>query len=328
MTARACVYTALVGGYEALNEQPAARGSDLDFVCLTDDPALASDTWRMVRVEPSWPTDHVRTARQLKILGHPAVDRYERSIWIDNSVVLRRDPSFLLDEVHRVPLAMLGHWERRSVLEEFEAVLDLGYDDPGRVREQLNAYALDAPEVLDEAPYATTVLVRRRSASVAGAMRLWMDQVLRYSRRDQLSVNYVLRRTGLAVGRMEGDPRNDDWAAWPCTPGRSRSRGHRAPGALAVPPVALVDGLCRREADVARQLATVTRELELLRAELRARQDVEAEAAARAGSRLDEVARQVADRDARIRDLQASRSWRLTEPLRSLGALARRGLGT
>jgi hypothetical protein len=333
VTGAACVYTALVGGYEHLNEQPAARGSSLDFVCLTDDETLTSETWRVVHVPPAFPADPVRSARALKILGHPEVDRYERTVWADNSVVLRRDPAFLLASVDRTPFALPGHWERRSVQDEFGAVLDLGYDDEARVHEQLNAYLLEDPDLLTEVPHATTVLVRRRCPEVAAAMRLWMDQVLRYSRRDQLSVDYVLRRTGLAATTIEVDLRDADWAAWPCTPGRSRTRGFRTPGALTVPPVEAAGELRRRELASAQHLEQVTRERDLLRAEAEAWSLVHATAAAAPAApptddcapHLDALARHAEGLAQELRELRASRSWRMTRPVRALADRVRAG---
>jgi redox-sensitive bicupin YhaK (pirin superfamily) len=47
-----CVYTTLVGGYEELNEQPIAQSSSIPFICLTDDPALTSNTWQIRRYPP------------------------------------------------------------------------------------------------------------------------------------------------------------------------------------------------------------------------------------------------------------------------------------
>lgn len=317
MTAAACVYTALVGGYERLNEQPVARASSLEFVCLTDDESLTSETWRMVHVPAAWPADPVRSSRALKILGHPEVDRYERSVWMDNSVVLRRDPAFLLGLVDGAPLGLIAHWERDSLLEEFDAVLHLGLDDPARVHEQLNAYLLEEPRLLEERPYATTVLVRRRCPEVDATMRLWIDHVLRYSRRDQLSLNYALRRSGVAVARVEDDLRHADWAAWPRTPERSRTRGLRAPGALCVPPMALVAEQRRRELDAARRLEEVARERDLLRAEAEAWSQVEAESPT-SDNPSDELTLRADRLDRQVRELQASRSWRVTAPMRAL----------
>src|SRR5688572_10939275 len=57
----ACVYTTLIGGYEPLNEQPVAASSRVPFVCLTDDPNLASDTWQIRHVTPLFGMDPVRS---------------------------------------------------------------------------------------------------------------------------------------------------------------------------------------------------------------------------------------------------------------------------
>ena len=65
---RRCVYTCLIGDYERLNEQPVAANSSLDFVCFTDAPGLTSESWRIVPVIPTFPLDHVRSQRLLKIL--------------------------------------------------------------------------------------------------------------------------------------------------------------------------------------------------------------------------------------------------------------------
>ena len=89
---RICVYTYLLGSYDQLLDQAVAADSDADFICFTDDPELASDTWRIEHVEPRYPTDIVRSARSLKILGHPALDEYDVTLCIDASVLLRPAP--------------------------------------------------------------------------------------------------------------------------------------------------------------------------------------------------------------------------------------------
>ena len=60
MAAKFCVYTVLLGNYEDFNEQPVAKDSAIDFFCFTDDPALQSSTWKLIRVEPILPMDHAR----------------------------------------------------------------------------------------------------------------------------------------------------------------------------------------------------------------------------------------------------------------------------
>ena len=323
MTGSACVYTALIGSYEALNEQPVATSSDLDFICFTDDPDLVSDTWTVVPVTPAWPTDLVRSSRALKILGHPELAGYERTVWVDNSAIFLRDPGFLLEHVDHPPFALLDHWDRQDVFEEFATVLHLGLEDPHRLYEQLNAYALVRPETLKEKPYATTIMVRRGSEVLDRAMRLWMDHVLRYSRRDQLSINCILMETGLPTERLFADPRNSDWVSWPHAINRDRNRELGRPSLLAMPPLALADEIRRWGLQIEEQLGGVSRERDILRAEIQATAELHAGDVARWEQCVHQLSRLVSAQEQTIAGLRSSTSWRATRFLRALGDLVR-----
>lgn len=194
-TPRRVVYTALFGGYEELQEQPtAAAGDGTDYLCFTDQPGLVSSTWTVVHVEAPFPDDPVRSARLVKITGHARLAGYDQWLWVDNRVVLRTPPSTLLDawlgDDHQ--LAMPLHDHRASVGDEFAVILRSGFDSPARVREQRWTYRHHAPGVIGEQPVWTAIIARRNTAEVAARMDAWLWEVLRFSRRDQLSVNRVL----------------------------------------------------------------------------------------------------------------------------------------
>lgn len=218
------MYTAMMGGYESLNEQPTAVSSGIPFICLTDDPDLRSDTWRVEVIEPPRPSDSIRSARAVKILGHPIVDEFDLTLWIDNTVLLRTDPHHLLDEwLSEVDVAIPGHSFRERLADEFEAVVLAGLDDPARVYEQAWAYLQDRPALLEEPPLWTGIMARRRSAEVELFQRRWFDDVLRYSLRDQLSVSAALARTaGLAWRRIELDNHASAMHQWPLATQRDR----------------------------------------------------------------------------------------------------------
>lgn len=195
-----CVYTVLLGGYDALLEQPVARDSDADFICFTDAADLRSDTWDLQPVTPFLPQDIHRSSREFKILGHPRLDEYDVTVCVDASVLLRSRPETIVSELLRdeVDMALLTHSFRETVLDEFDEVVRLNYDDRARVYEQLTDYAVYHPDALSAKPLWGGMLVRRRNERVSTAMRVWFDQVLRYSRRDQLSLPYALQNSGLA----------------------------------------------------------------------------------------------------------------------------------
>lgn len=192
---KSVVYTALIGSYEVLQEQPVGLKSRAEFICFTDNPSLKSTTWTIRVIDDPQLIDQVRTARRLKIVRPVEVQLFERSLWIDNRVILKVDPDEILDQwlAGSVQIAMPLHDHRDRVRDEFAQVLRAGLDDPRRVRRQLSHYDDYFGETLTQAPLWTALIARRRSLSVEHFERVWWDQVAVFSRRDQLSVRVALR---------------------------------------------------------------------------------------------------------------------------------------
>lgn len=219
---RACVYTVLTSGYEVLNEQPVAAGSTLPFICFTDDPTLASATWRMRPVQPIFGFDGHRSQRDLKIRCHLQLPEFDASLYIDNSVLLREPPERLFEAFDAASgMAVPLHSFHDTVLDEFLAVAEGRYDDQGRIFEQLNHYLVDCPGILDEKPYWTAILLRdHRNPRVRAALEIWAAHVLRYSLRDQLSANLAFRQAGLTPQPLAIDNRSSPYHSWPHAVGR------------------------------------------------------------------------------------------------------------
>ena len=263
-TGRACVYTCLIGGYEALNEQPMAAASGLDFICFTDDPALTSASWQMRPYRPAFPLDPVRSQRMAKLSPHELLPDYDLSLYIDNSVILTAPPEeviarYLGDDV---AVAMPGHSFRASVRDEFMEVLRMGLDDGARVLEQLNHYMMSDPSVMEAVPFWSAIMLRRHNdPKVIAAMRLWLAQVLRYSRRDQLSGTYALARAGLQVARFELDNLGSWFHRWPVTPARDRDAFPFSPILSQLPAAVLADDWRRARAALEARIGELEAEL-------------------------------------------------------------------
>jgi hypothetical protein len=222
---RRAVYRALIGGYELLREEGVARDSDLPFICFTDDPTLTSETWQIEVVERRLPMDATRSSRALKILGHPLLDEFDETLWVDNTVALKVAPDALFDEwLGEADVAAPLHSFRASVLAEAEAVIDSGLDDFARVYEQMAHYLSTGGDVLEQNPHWTGMLARRRTPASAAAMTTWWEHVLRYSRRDQLSFLASMRSTGVELRSLPLDNHDSAWHDWPCASGRDHRR--------------------------------------------------------------------------------------------------------
>jgi hypothetical protein len=128
-------------------------------------------------------------------------------------------------------------------------------------------------------------------------MQLWYDHILRYSRRDQLSINFVLGVLGLAVNGLDIDNMSSPWHQWPVRVEKKWDLAQdRLANALRIP-----------QAELGR--------LENLTAKLQA--EVESLTAGL------EPALERQRESVRL-DFQSSWSWRITKPLRALAQLFRR----
>jgi hypothetical protein len=227
---RRAIYTALIGGYERPVLQPLGnRTPGIDWICFTDDSSLTSDCWRVVQVRTQYKSDPIRSARYLKVIGSELIAQYDETIWIDNRVVLRDDPLTLFGcLLGESQIGFPLHSFHNTLEDEFQAVLVYGLDDPRRVREQLAAYRGEAPGLLTNEALWTGMVARRQTSGVAAFNRTWMDQILRYSRRDQLSINFCLQREALPYGRLPINNIQSRWHSW--IPERELDRTYRGRG--------------------------------------------------------------------------------------------------
>lgn len=189
------VYTCSFG--ENLSLKPVVAEENIDYICFSDRPIPNSCGWRVVTVSPVFPDDLPRSSRNPKIRPHRWLAGYERSIYIDSSVTLTASPdnlwSFLMGESDSVLMGVFEHSFRETLLEEFEAVREANFDASFILASQLESYRFLYPELLSTRPFWGGIIARRHmETTCVDAMELWWAHVLRYSRRDQLSLPVVL----------------------------------------------------------------------------------------------------------------------------------------
>lgn len=227
---RLCVCTALIGDYEVLNEQPSSKNSSIPFICFTDNPHLRSETWEVRPISCLFDNDPIRSQREIKLQPHKYLPQFDASLYIDNTVLLIEPPEAVFQKYFPASgLALPGHSFRQNVTDEFIEVYNLGFDDHARILEQLNHYSLSCPEVLDEKPYWSGIQLRNhRNMQTRALYDLWMMHVLRYTRRDQLSINYVAHQLDFKPDMIEIDNYVSWFHKWPLESGRIRRTGLRS----------------------------------------------------------------------------------------------------
>lgn len=215
------LYSTLLGKYEQLNEVPQGIARGVRAVLFTDQSDLVSESWEVVVVEPAFPQDLIRSQRLIKILGHPLLRPYSRALYIDNSVELLETPTTILDRwLRSAPLAFPLHSFHDSLEMEFQEVRRQTLDSRERLDEQYGAYAAQCPQILQLTPLWTGIFARTPVAAAAKFFQIWSNHVLRYSRRDQLSILVAELEAGVPIERIALDNNLSESHRWPVRIGK------------------------------------------------------------------------------------------------------------
>jgi hypothetical protein len=210
------IYTNIMGDYESLNEELVPNFLDIPLLCITDNKNLKSDKWNCIYVEPKFPSDPIRSSRYLKINGHESLNEFEEIMWVDNSVQLKPNAFTLFDVyLKNNDLAIPVHSYRENLKDEFMEVLNLGFDDPSILLTQMTKYHNENNEILRSKVYWTGIILKRNNLIIKETMRLWFDELVNYSKRDQLSLPYVLSRVKIDFEAIKIDNYESEFHKWP-----------------------------------------------------------------------------------------------------------------
>lgn len=215
------LYRTLIGDYESLQELPSDVDCSIPAYCFTDLKGIRSKTWELIEVKPAFPLDPIRSQRLLKVLGHPILESFEQTLYIDNSVMLRQDPRMIIEAwLQDSSIAIPAHSFRQTVREEFLEVLAGKLDSRERITEQLEHYSELYPDALESKPYWSALIARENNESSRKFFEIWAQHILRYSRRDQLSLTVAKELSGIEIKPIPLDNYESEIHKWPVHSGR------------------------------------------------------------------------------------------------------------
>ena len=196
------------------------RALSTQFIVFSDHYFTPPVGWRLVVVSPILPHDLPRSSRDPKIRPHLYLPDVTRSLYIDASVSLLGDPEELwrsLVPSPEVSIGVMRQTSRSNVSAEFDAVIDLSLDSSHRVEELRALYREEYPGELErEVLWGGIIARRHHDPSVTAAMETWLHMVLRYSRRDQLSLPFIMSTISAEKKFIaEIDNRKSKFHRWP-----------------------------------------------------------------------------------------------------------------
>lgn len=197
------VYTVITNKKDSL--QPFNQNPEWDYVCFTDNTKIKNKhRWQLVYLECNG-TSHRRCSRQPKMLPHKYFPHYEYSIYLDGCVELQCDPEELLSFLGENDMALFKHRDRDCIYDEANEVKDLEKDTELIVNKTIEKYKEENyPE--HNGLVDGKVIVRHHTEKIKLFNEYWNKIYCNYSKRDQLSFNYVSWKTKTPYSTITGDP--------------------------------------------------------------------------------------------------------------------------
>lgn len=184
---KSVIYTGIFGNYDYLREPKS--DIDCDLICFTDNKNLRSKRWQVIYIGSNKSPNIMN--REIKILPHKFLNKYEQSLYIDGNITLIKEPSELFNKyLHKNEMAAPIHDIRNCIFEESKEIVRLGKATKYDIETQIRNYrASGMPE--EFGLYEMNVIFRKHNdKKIIQLMELWWEHFNKYSKRDQISFMY------------------------------------------------------------------------------------------------------------------------------------------
>ncbi|HXQ40673.1 MAG TPA: glycosyltransferase domain-containing protein [Candidatus Udaeobacter sp.] len=209
---RRAVYTILVGGSDAFLS-PLHAEPGLDYIAFTDAGEAPHSPWQ-ARPLAAQERNPRMTARWHKLHPHRLLPDYRESLYIDANILIKKPIVPLFEQVLlNAPLAMFRHPNRDCSYTEAEAVKRLRYDDGAIVDAQMAYYRAHGLPIGAGLHFGGIMFRRHEDGALTKMLEDWWRQLKIFSHRDQLSLEFMLRRHGMTVEDIPGLAPDNPWFA-------------------------------------------------------------------------------------------------------------------
>lgn len=202
---RLVVYTVLTGNRYDNVIQPDVIDENIDYILFTNNKNLYNDyegCWKVEEI-PYECSDNGRLSRYPKLQPHNTIlDKYDFSLYIDANIKIK--DSFVYNRMkelaeENVKIALLQHPFRDCVYQEAYiciAACKGGWIDILRQIFFLKRNGIPKHDGLYE---ANLIFRNHNDELVVATDNMWWQTFMKYSKRDQLSLVYALKKTAIRI---------------------------------------------------------------------------------------------------------------------------------
>lgn len=194
---RLVVYTALFGNYDQLRD-PKGNFDCVDFVCFTDQENLVSKIWD-VRLVSTDEMSSIELNRMYKFLPHLFLKEYDMSFYVDSNVLIKEKANNLFYNLidSKYKFVLPKHFFRNCIYQEAQVIIKSKKGNVDIVNFQMNGYRKEGFPQEFGLTENGLLFRRHNDPKIIECMELWWKEFTHKSKRDQLSLMYVLWKLNL-----------------------------------------------------------------------------------------------------------------------------------
>ena len=198
---RIAIYTSVFGDYVKINE-PFILPDNCDFFIISDSKPKNSN-WKHLNLDISnfglLGKSDAEKNRFFKMFPNKIFKKYKYSIYIDGSIKIMTDLTEFVHDINKYGLKAHGHYRNSCVYDEIKKCKKLRKDtDENLTKHFMHLKASGMPKKFGL--LEAGILVREHHSPICiSLMEEWWHEFSQYSKRDQISLPFVLWKFGINV---------------------------------------------------------------------------------------------------------------------------------
>ncbi len=206
-TAKSVIYTCITDGYDDLSlmTTPTFIEHNCDYVCFTDNTSdIAAKQIGVWETRPLAYTslDNTRNNRWHKMHPHELFKNYMDSLYIDANVDILSHSLLSSAKMLRSSIAIPLHPLRDCIYDEYLNAFAEFIDNPRSMRSELNLIKASGMPKHYGLTENNVIYRLHNDPKIIEIMNEWWEMTTNYSRRDQLSLAWLLWKHGIKISEI------------------------------------------------------------------------------------------------------------------------------
>lgn len=200
MENKAVAYTCIINGYDQLHYPSEEIAEKYDCVLISDrqpDELRTYKEWIDAKdIIVSDKLDNTRINRYCKINAHKIFPHYYRSIYLDGNIQLKKNLDIFLENNNSLGITVLSPSGYKDVYREASHKMNQTVENGDVISKQMEKYWSEGLPEYSGSWYCGILVRNHNSIICKKLMEEWWEEVVNYSKRDQLSLPYVIWKNG------------------------------------------------------------------------------------------------------------------------------------